>query len=221
MAATALRKRLAPQTGTAFHLAAGSTLRIIDVEGEQVSDVVAFAAGGQEWLSSGRSIDYNGTINFGEGHVLYSNASNPMLRIVHDSVGRHDFLCAPCSLEMFERIYGFGPGHPSCFGNLVSSLAPFGITPDRIPTTFNAFMNTELSLTGEIKVIPPASKAGDFIEFRAEMDLIVGLTACSAELSNNWRFKPIEYEILAPSGRPKRIASSSEGPIGHEKEART
>jgi len=221
MTAAAVRKRIAPQTGTAFHLPEGSSLRIIDVEGEQVCDVMAFTPRGWEWLSSGRSIDYNGTIRFGEGHILYSNASNPMLRIVRDTVGRHDFLFAPCSPEMFERLYGFGPGHPSCFGNLASSLAPFGITPDRIPTTFNAFMNTELSSTGEIKVIPPASKAGDYIEFRAEMDLIVGLTACSAELSNNWRFKPIEYEILAPAGPTNGIAYGIEGPVGDEKEAPT
>ena len=45
-------------------------------------------------------------------------------------------------------------------------------------------------------VLPPVSKAGDSITFRAEMDLIVGLTACSAELSNNWSFKPIGYEVL-------------------------
>ena len=56
-------------------------------------------------------------------------------------------------------------------------------------------MNADLAPSGELKVVPPLNKAGDFIEFVAEMDLIVGLTACSAELSNNWSFKPIDYEI--------------------------
>jgi uncharacterized protein YcgI (DUF1989 family) len=50
--------------------------------------------------------------------------------------------------------------------------------------------------TGAIKVEPPKSKAGDYIIIRAEMDLIIGLTACSAEQSNNYSFKPIEYQIL-------------------------
>jgi uncharacterized protein YcgI (DUF1989 family) len=58
-------------------------------------------------------------------------------------------------------------------------------------------MNAEMSPEGDLKVLPPVSKAGDYIEFRAEMDLIVGLTACSAELSNNWSFKPIGYQVTA------------------------
>jgi uncharacterized protein YcgI (DUF1989 family) len=49
--------------------------------------------------------------------------------------------------------------------------------------------------TGEIKVLPPLSRAGDRIVFRAEMDLVVGLTACSAGQSNNFSYKPIHYEI--------------------------
>ena len=49
--------------------------------------------------------------------------------------------------------------------------------------------------TGELKVLPPLSRAGDHTSFVAEMDLIVGLTACSALQSNNGSFKPIHYEI--------------------------
>jgi uncharacterized protein YcgI (DUF1989 family) len=189
------RHRLQPQTGTAFEMRKGSVLRVIDVEGEQVSDLIAFADGGDEWLSSGRSIDYNSTLSFTTGHVLYSNRSGKMLTILNDTVGRHDFLFAPCSPEMFQTLYGFDASHPSCFGNLANALAAYGIKPDQIPTTFNIFMNVEQSPAGELKVMPPWSRAGDSIELRAEMDLIVGLTACSAELSNNWRFKPIDYEI--------------------------
>jgi hypothetical protein len=33
------------------------------------------------------------------------------------------------------------------------------------------------------------------VDLRAEMDLIVGVTACSAEKSNNYSFKPIDVEI--------------------------
>jgi uncharacterized protein YcgI (DUF1989 family) len=157
---------------------------------------MAFAEDRCEVLSSGRSIDYNETIYLTEGHVLYSNRSNPMFTITADMVGRHDFLYSPCSPEMFERLYNFDGSHPSCFGNLAAALRNYDIDPDRIGTTFNIFMNAALEADGRIAVLPPLSRAGDYIELRAEMDLIVGLTACSAELSNNWRFKPIEFEVL-------------------------
>lgn len=190
------KSRLEPQTGTAFALKAGQTLRVIDLEGEQVADLTAFAdADKTEWLSSGRSIDYANTIYLTKGHILYSNRSRPMFTIVADDVGRHDFLLTPCSRETFEIIYKNTDPHPSCFENLWRNLEDFGIAPDSIPTTLNLFMNVEVGADGTLKILPPRSKAGEAIELRAEMDLVVGLTACSAELSNNGSFKPIGYEI--------------------------
>ena len=187
---------LEPQTGAGFLLTQGQTLRIIDPQGEQVSDLIAFAQDDpREWLSSGRSIDYANTIYLTTGNILYSNRSRPMLTIGEDRVGRHDFLLTPCSPETFQIIYGNHAPHPSCFGNLVQNLAPFGIRPDDIPTTFNAFMNVAVGPTGELTIGPPTSRPGDYTEFRAEMGLIVGVTACSAELSNNGKFKPIDVEV--------------------------
>ena len=191
--------RIEPQSGRAFGLGQGQLLRVTDLEGEQVADLVAFsAADKQEWLSSGRTIDYASTIYLTKGNLLYSNRSRPMFSILQDDVGRHDFLLTPCSAETFRIIYKNEAPHPSCFDNLRLALTPFGIAPDTIPTTFNIFMNVEVSDDGTIAVLPPKSKAGDSILLRAEMDLIVGLTACSAEMSNNYKFKPIGYEILNP-----------------------
>ena len=197
------RYHLEPQTGIAFELRKGQKLRVIDPAGEQVSDVVAFAsaapdrANASEWLSSGRTIDYNNTIYHSTGHVLYSNRSNPMFTILEDRVGRHDFLLTPCSPETFEILYESHQGyHPSCFENLTQNLERFGVEGDHIPTTFNVFMNVEVLPSGEIVIGPPLSKPGDFIDLRAEMNLIVGVTACSAEKSNNYSLKPIDLEVF-------------------------
>jgi uncharacterized protein YcgI (DUF1989 family) len=190
------RLRIEAQTGAAFKLQRGQTLRVIDLEGEQVADLTAFAREDHaEWLSSGRSIDYANTIYLTTGHTLYSNRSQPMFTIVADDVGRHDFLLTPCSPETFQIIYEHEGHHPSCFENLATNLARYGIAPDSIPTTLNIFMNVQVGPDGTLAILPPKSKPGDAITLRAEMDLIVGLTACSAEKSNNYRFKPISYEI--------------------------
>jgi len=119
-----------------------------------------------------------------------------MFRIIEDTVGRHDFLLTPCSADTFRIIYGHTEPHQGCFGNLCNSLKEYGIEPDDIPGSFNIFMHVTVnSEIGKIDVLPPKSKAGDFIVLEAEMDLIVGLTACSAEMSNNYAFKPIGYLI--------------------------
>ncbi|MEO8161157.1 MAG: urea carboxylase-associated family protein, partial [Arenimonas sp.] len=136
---------IAPRSGVAFELQRGQRLRVIDPEGEQVADLLAYNRDDiGEVLSSGRSLDYASSILFGAGDALYSNRSRVMLRIVEDAVGRHDFLLAPCSAEMFRIIYGETEPHRGCFGNLAAALAPYGITPDMIPTAFNVFMNVRV-----------------------------------------------------------------------------
>ena len=201
-------RRIPAQSGAALLLHTGQTLTITDPEGEQVCDLIAFDLKDKaHWLSSGRTIDYANSIYLSTGNVLYSNRSQEMLTIVADDVGRHDFLLTPCSPETFKMLYDEAtPDHPSCFMNLVENLARYGITPDDIPTTFNIFMNVDIAPTGELSILPPRSKAGDSITLRAHMDLIVGLTACSAEKSNNHSFGPIDFWV---SSAPESEEESS------------
>lgn len=185
------------RSGTAFRLPRGATLTVIDPRGEQVADLLAFNADDvSEVISSGRTLDYAETIYLTMGHKLYSNRSRVMLDIIGDTVGRHDFLLTPCSIDTFVHFYPDLPVHRGCFGNLSEALAPYGVTPDMIPVAFNCFMNVPVDgNTGKLRVLPPTSKAGDSITFRAEMDLVIGLTACSAPDSNGGTFKPIAYRI--------------------------
>ena len=189
--------RIPPRSGTAFELAKGASLTVVDPEGSQVSDLLAYNAQDvREVISNGRTFDYEETLHLSTGNRLWSNRSNPMLSIVEDTVRRHDFLLTPCSTATFEHFYPEKPVHRGCFGNLAEALEPYGIGPDDIPTAFNVFMNVPVDgESGLIAVKPPVSKAGDRIVLRAEMDLIIGLTACSAYDSNGGSFKPIDYEL--------------------------
>ncbi len=189
--------RIAPRSGAAFELKAGQTLTVIDPEGTQVADLLAFAAADvREVISNGRTFDYEETIALTIGHRLWSNRSNPMLVIVEDTVGRHDFLLTPCSEATFRHFYPEHPVHRGCFGNLAEALAPWGIGEDDIPTAFNVFMNVPVEGTsGKLEVLPPTSKPGDRIRLTALMDCVIGLTACSAYASNGGSFKPIDYRI--------------------------
>ena len=190
---------ISERSGVAFRMSAGELLTVIDPRGEQVADLLAFNAHDlDEVISSGRTLDYAETIRLTAGHGLYSNRSNVLLEIVEDSVGVHDFLLTPCSFATFDHFYPKLPRHRGCFGNLAAALAPYGVQPDRIPVAFNCFMNVPIDgETGRLKVLPPVSKAGDRIVFRAAMDLVVGLTACSAPDSNGGTFKPIHYRVDA------------------------
>lgn len=185
------------QTGCAFKLQKGEKLKVIDPQGQQVSDMVLFnAQDPREKISSGKTLDFEESILITEGNFLWSNRSQKMMKILKDTNGRNDFLLAPCSPETFAIMYNNEGYHPSCFENLYTNLKQFQIEPDDVPTAFNIFMNVQFNSEGKLSVDPPMSKAGDFVVFEALMDLIVGLTACSAEDSNNGSFKPIHYEII-------------------------
>ena len=188
--------KIEKQSGAAFLMKKGQRLKVIDPQGEQVSDMVLFNAEDvREKISSGKTLDFEETILITKGNFLWSNRSRKMMEILEDTNGRNDFLLAPCSPETFEIMYEHKGYHPSCFENLSVNLEKFGISPDDVPTAFNIFMNVQFQQNGKLSVDPPLSKAGDHILFEAQMDLIVGLTACSAEDSNNGSFKPIHYSI--------------------------
>ena len=82
------RHIVSPGGGAGVKLARGEQLRLIDIEGGQTGDLMAFSLDGRERLSNGRSFDYNGKLLLSTGDVLWSNRSNPMLTIVADDVGQ-------------------------------------------------------------------------------------------------------------------------------------
>jgi len=190
-------KTIEKQTGTAFLLKKNQLLKVIDPKGGQVSDMVLFnAADIREKISAGKTMDFEETILITERNFLWSNRSRKLMEIMEDTNGRNDILLAPCSPETFQIMYENPDYHPSCFENLYTNLEKFGILPDEVPTAFNIFMNVQFDNHGKLSVLPPLSKPGDYILLKPTMDLIVALTACSAEDSNGGSFKPIQYEII-------------------------
>ena len=188
---------LEPRTGTAFRIQELQVLRLTDVEGSQIVDLVSYGdPAPRQYLSSPRTMDLNNKIYFSTGDKLFSDQSETMWTILDDSVGKHCFLFAPCDQKMYELTYGVTGSHPNCFDNLSKNLSSFGINPTQIFIPFNIFMNLELTPDGEINIHPPLSRAGDFIDLKAEADMIVGLSACSAYKANDFSFSQIRVEIF-------------------------
>lgn len=195
--AARVAQRIPPQSGVAVRLDAGDLLVIVDPDGEQVADLTCFPADDlTDGLSSGRTIDYNATIRVSTGTVLWSRRSRRLMTVIEDTCGTHDILLTPCSAEMFAILYQHVGHHPSCLENLVTALAPHGVDARDIASTFNVFMNVTVDGDGTVSVLPPLSVPSSRTVLRAEAPLVAGITACSAEQSNNGTFKPIDIEVL-------------------------
>ena len=191
-------QRLIPAAGGAgLHLKRGERLRIIDPQGGQSGDLVAFSQDGRQRLSNGRTFDYNGKIYLSTDDVLWSDRSEPMLTIVADDVGRHDFLYSPCSLEMYRIQYAATGYHANCHDNLCAELRKMSIVPEPLPTAFNFFMNVEVQPDGRLVFAPPRSRAGGSLVVRAEMDLALAMSSCPASTCNGGAPpRPLAFEIL-------------------------
>jgi len=192
------RKTIAAGSGVGLRLKRGECVRIIDPEGGQTGDLVAFASDGSERLSNGRTFDCAGKLYLTTGDVLWSDRSNPMLTIVADEVGRHDFLYASCSLEMYRLQYGVTGYHANCHDNLCAAFRELGIEPHPLPPSFNFFMSVDVSDDGRLTIAAPRSRAGDSMVLRAEMDLALALSACPTSTCNGGAPpRPLAFEVIA------------------------
>jgi uncharacterized protein YcgI (DUF1989 family) len=187
------------QSGRAIRLRRGELLRVVDPQGEQVADLVAFSEPDYaEVFSAAQTREVARTLFVSTGHGLYAKSGVPLLTIVADDVGRHDLLFPPCRPEMYRRVYG-QEDHPNCLENLAGALSPFGITLNEVPMPFNIFQHTVIHPDGRMEVRAPLSKPGDAICLRAETDLLVAVSSCSVDLSacNGHNPTPIDLEIYA------------------------
>lgn len=191
-------QRLAPQTGTAVLLAPGDRLTLLDPCGEQVSDLyLASTEDPAEVFSSGRTTDFGNSVYVSTGSSLWSNRSRVMAEVVADSVGTHDLTLTPCSQATFDVLYPefAGAPHPSCFANLVGALEPHGVDADRVGVTLNVFMDVWTDDRGELHIDAPPSRPGDRFTIEARVPIVAGVTACSAEKSNNGTCTPIDIRV--------------------------
>jgi uncharacterized protein len=184
-------------SGIGLRLQRGEQLRVIDPVGGQSGDLMAFSLDGRERLSNGRTFDYGGKVYVSTGDVLWSDRSHPMLTILADEVGRHDFLYAACSVEMYRIQYGVSGYHANCHDNLSSALRSLGIPPEPLPTPFNLFMHVDVAANGRLVFSPPKSHAGDSIVLRAEMDLAIAVSSCPASTCNGGAPpRPLAFEVI-------------------------
>jgi urea carboxylase-associated protein 1 len=186
-----------PRGKLAREVRQGQTLRIIDLQGQQVGDIIAFNLHNlaeKFWISN--TIRLNKTVYVTAGHVLYSELSNPMFTIVADTCGRHDLLAGSCNAEIDKVRYGL-ENHRGCVENFLGAIEPYGLKRQDIPMSLNLFMNCPVKEDGSWTIAAPVSKAGDYVDLRAEMDCLFVLSNCPQDLNpcNAGDLKPLKVEF--------------------------
>jgi hypothetical protein len=180
---------------------AGHLLRIVDLEGNQAVDTLFYNAGDtREHYSAQNTIQAQGNIYLSTDTVLRSNLGRPMLRIVHDTCGRHDTLGGACSAESNTVRYALEKRHMhSCRDSFLLALARHdgGMTKRDLPSNINFFMNVPVTPAGGLTFADGISAPGRLVEMEALMDVLVLISNCP-QLNNPCNaYNPTPVRVLS------------------------
>lgn len=171
-----------PKSALAFEVRRGDLLRVVDLDGGQCADLVAFAAESRtERLSQNCTRVNNWKVGVSVGDKLYSNRNRVMFEIVGDSLGRHDLLFPTCSRFVYESLFE-GEPQDGCLELLQSALEPWDLCADLVGDPLNVFMDVS-ARDGRLEINPARSRPGDVLELRAELSCIVAVSACPDDRS--------------------------------------
>lgn len=192
--------RIEPGTAIAYPVAQGQYLQIIDVEGAQCSDFLAF--GGTDYrevIDSTVTRTLNGMTSPQAGlHSKYfSQLMQPLVEVIQDTCDRHDSFLLACTPRYYEDA-GY-PGHPSCSDNFNRVLLPYGIAPRPGWPAINFFYNTQVDCQGHILSEESWSRPGDYVLLLAHQDLLCASSACPDDIdpANGWNPTPIHLRVYA------------------------
>lgn len=203
------------KNGLAVEVKKGQHLRVIDVEGKQVCDMAVFNLDNlREKLSTSYSRtryqpkavgDYIPRDRLMEGDTLMSTLCRPMMTIVKETSiikGVHDCHNRMCNRYLYEVQLGLG-ALDGCHEIISRAVAPYGLLPEDIPDTFDINMSyTHDCLNRRWVIGEPVSRPGDYIEFRAEMNCLVGLSACPLEAGSCNAGKSTAIKVEVFESRP-------------------
>jgi hypothetical protein len=175
---------VAARHGKAIPVAAGKTLKIISREGAQVLDLWAFNRDDiAEFMSMEHTRSKNSKVMLAVGDSYYSHRRRPMLTIVEDtSPGIHDTLLCACNSFVYQE-QGCTTYHRNCTDNLHEALEEIGLNIPFTPGPLNVFTNVPINPDHTLTRLPPATKPGDYLKLRAEIDLIAVISSCPQDIS--------------------------------------
>jgi uncharacterized protein YcgI (DUF1989 family) len=165
-------------------LRAGQAVKVINTSGTQVIDTWAFAlADTREFMSMEHTRVEIERVSPAVGDQLYTNRRRPILTLLADtSPGVHDTTFAACDVYRYERLGAQGY-HRNCTDNLAAAMRAADLVLVTTPCPLNLWENSQVQPDGRQVIAPPVAAPGDFVVLRAELDLILVLSACPQDMA--------------------------------------
>ena len=164
-------------------IAKGNVLRLIDLEGQQAIDFLCYNADDpEERYHAPNTIKIPGQIYLSKGSSLRSVRARKMMTIIEDTCGGHDTIFGCCSFALDEVRYG-ATNPRCCQQNFEEELVRHGMGPRDVVPNVNLFMRVPVADDGQAEIVDGLSKPGDYIDLRADMDVLAVLSNCPEALN--------------------------------------
>jgi uncharacterized protein len=177
----------------------GDILRLVDLEGQQAVDFLCYnAENTAERYNAANTLKLNKMIYIGKDAVLWSVKAQKMMTVIDDTCGQHDTLAGCCSIEIDKVRYGV-TNTQSCQTNFESELKKHGMGEKDVAANINFFMNVPVEGDGSVAIADGVSKPGDYVDLRAEMDLLVVISNCPQRGNPCSGFEPTPIRAIVYS----------------------
>jgi urea carboxylase-associated protein 1 len=174
----------------------GQILRLIDLHGRQAIDFLCYnATDTSERYNAADTMKINGSLFVGKGTKLYSDMGSVLFTVVEDTCGRHDTIGGCCSRESNLVRYGVEEG-PNCRDNFLRALSRHGLGKKDIVANLNFFMYVPIGAEGQMAITDGISKPGDYVELKAEMDVLAVLSNCPQMNNPANAYNPTPIQVL-------------------------
>ena len=176
----------------------GQVLRIEDSYGQQAIDTLFYNADDfSERYSNQDTMRVQGAAYISTGTKIISSESRVMLTMTADSCGRHDTSAGACSCESNTVRFGHGTKYlHACRDNFVIEASKHGMSKRDVAPNINFFMNVPIEPTGKMTIVDGISAPGDYVELKAEMDVLLVISNCP-QINNPCNgFDPTPIRVL-------------------------
>ena len=173
----------------------GQVLVIRDTHGQQAVDFLCYDADNtSDRYSATNTVKVQGNVYVGKGTVLYADSGKPLLKVIEDTVGKHDTIYGCCSNPNNKLRYGVKTTE-SCYTNFTQELQRHGMDVTSIVPNVNWFMSVPVLDDGSAGVAEAAIKQGSFVKLRAECNVLAVLSNCPQMHNPCNGYKPTPIEV--------------------------
>ncbi|MDB5643248.1 MAG: hypothetical protein JWN07_2565 [Hyphomicrobiales bacterium] len=200
----------------------GEALRIVNTSGTPGVSLFAWNAGDtSERYNSADTVKIQWTSELRKGRVLFSDMGRVLLSIVEDTCGAHDTIVGGSTPASNARKYG-DAGLRSTAENMLLAAGKHGLGARDLAPLMTFFAPVSI-IDGAPTWRGDVVSAGDFVDLRAELDLIVAVSNCPHPLAPDTNFAPGPVECIvhqsAPSAEDLCRTASPEAARGFENNA--